>query len=217
MVLAATSNGDGPMGWSTRHPIRVWARAFGTTEHATLSSASNAVSKALQKLEERQLLARRRIGRERTIQLTLLREDGSGEPYVRPDGHALGDRFLRLSHEFWLAGWIDTLTLPGLAMLLVALHEPHGFHLPAEKVPDWYGWSADTAERGLAELLDAGLLTKQRLRRIEPLSASGHGYINRYFLQPPFAAVPGGRPAEPELLPPDGAPDPGGLIIARSH
>jgi len=31
--------------------------------------------------------------------------------------------------------------------------------LPTERVPEWYGWSADTAERGLATLEEAGLLT----------------------------------------------------------
>jgi hypothetical protein len=37
-------------------------------------------------------------------------------------------------------------------MLLVALHEKNNLELPAERVPEWYGWSADTSERGLATL-----------------------------------------------------------------
>ncbi|WP_424532518.1 hypothetical protein ACOZ38_19825 [Sphaerisporangium viridialbum] len=192
MILAATSNGDGPDGWSTTHPIRVWARAFGTTETAAPTSASNAVSKLLQKLEEQKLIERHRRGRSRNIQVILKREDGLGDPYTRPDGKHAADRFLKLPHVFWLDGWIDKLKLPGLAMLLVALCEKHGFQLPTEKMPTWYGWSADTAERGLGELEDVGILGKIRNRRVEPLSASGYGIVNTYYLQPPF-----GIPAPP--------------------
>jgi len=90
-------------------------------------------------------------GRERKIRVTLLREDGSGQPYTRP-GKGNTDRFLRLSHRFWLDGWYEKVDLPATAMLLVALHEKLNFELPTERVPDWYGWSADTAERGLATL-----------------------------------------------------------------
>lgn len=187
MVVAATSSGDGPDGWSTTHPIKVWARAFATTEHAAPGPASNAVSKTLQKLEERRLISRNRRGRKREIQITLMREDGSGDPYTRPSGTAREDRFLKLSHAFWLDGWCERLRLPGLAMLLVALSEKPGFHLPAEKMPEWYGWSADTAERGLGELIDAEILHKIPQRRTEPLSASGFSIINHYYLQPPFA------------------------------
>jgi hypothetical protein len=77
--------------------------------------------------------------------VTLLREDASGEPYFRPLGKSLSDRFLTLNHAFWLDGWRDKLKLPGLAMLLVALHETGPdkpvFQLPAEHAPKWYGWS----------------------------------------------------------------------------
>lgn len=186
MVLAATSSAHDDQGWSTTHPVRVWARAFGTTETAEESAASNAVSKMLSKLEQRGLITRQRRGRERQVRIGLLREDGSGDPYTRPDGKALPDRFLRLSHDFWLKGWSETLSLPGVAMLLVALSEKPGFSLPAERVPSWYGWSADTAERGLAELHGLGLLHKATRRRIEPLSPSGYGIRNHYYLLPPF-------------------------------
>lgn len=62
MVMAATSSGRGSDGWSTTHPIKVWARAFGTTETAEESAASNAVSKTLNKLEGRDLITRERRG-----------------------------------------------------------------------------------------------------------------------------------------------------------
>lgn len=47
-------------------------------------------------------------------------------------------------------------------MLLVALERPNDFHLPSDKAPDWYGVSADSAERGLRELRNARLLAGRR-------------------------------------------------------
>ena len=44
-------------------------------------------------------------------------------------------------------------------MLLIALSRPKdGFSMPYEYVPDWYGVSSDSAEEGLRELRNAGLL-----------------------------------------------------------
>ena len=109
--------------------------------------------------EQRNLITRQRHGRKRKIRVTLLREDASGQPYTRP-GKGNPDRFLRLPHAFWREGWHERLDLPASAMLLVALHEKANFELQAERVPDWYGWSADTAERGLATLEHFGLLAR---------------------------------------------------------
>lgn len=187
IILAATSSG-GEAGddWTTTHPIMVWARAFGTTQNAERASAANAVSKVMHRLEERRLIERSRSGRERKIKVRLLREDGSGRPYTRPAGNEAGERFLRLDHAYWEQDWQSRLTLPGLAMLLVALSEQQGFTLPTERVPGWYGWSADTAERGFAELEEVGLLSKVKYRRKEPLSPNGYGMVNKYYLGPPF-------------------------------
>jgi hypothetical protein len=186
LLLGITSNGDGQDGWSTTQPIPVWARAFGTTREATAASAATGVSKVLNRLEERRLIERERRGRERKIRVTLLREDGSGQPYTRP-GKGNTDRFLRLSHRFWLDGWYAKLDLPATAMLLVALHEKLNFELPTERVPEWYGWSADTAERGLATLEDLGLLTRTTRLKKAPLSPTGLAKVNRYLLHEPFA------------------------------
>ena len=196
MILAATSSGAGEHGWSTTHPIMVWARAFGTTRDAERTGAAGAVSKILHRLEDRDLITRARSGRERRIRVTLRREDGSGEEYTRPMGNAVADRYLRLDHAYWTQGWCDELRLPGIAMLLVLLHEKPGARLPAEHMPKWYGWSADTAERGLDELAKHGLLVKGQRVRKEPLSAAGYGRVNEYYLNPPFG------PGDPLLWPP---------------
>lgn len=172
-------------GWSTTLPIQVWARAFGTTQTATPQSAANAASKILTRLEERHLITRARKGRERHVRVTLLREDGSEKAYQRP-GLNNEDRFFRLPHIFWTQGWYKELDLPATAMLLVALHEKPGFQLPAEKVPLWYGWSADTAERGFKRLKEIHLLTVTERIKKAPLSPTGLTTVNEYNLAGPF-------------------------------
>jgi hypothetical protein len=82
MILAATSSGDSDNGWTTTHPIMVWARAFGTTRDAERAAAANAVSKILHRLEDRKLIERTLSGRERRIRVGLRCEDGSGDPYI---------------------------------------------------------------------------------------------------------------------------------------
>ncbi|HEX5496900.1 MAG TPA: hypothetical protein VFX70_20250 [Mycobacteriales bacterium] len=186
LLIGIISSGAGAEGWSTTLAIQVWARAFGTTEHATAASAATAASKVLARLEDRHLITRARRGRERKIRVTLLREDGSGEPYTRP---AAGntDRFLKLPHSYWRDGWYAKLDLPATAMLLVALHERPIFELPTARVPEWYGWSADTAERGFATLGKLRLLAKIPRLKKAPLSPTGLAKVNMYLLAGPFS------------------------------
>lgn len=206
MILAVTSSGDGEDGWSTTLPTMVWARAFGTTRDAERAGAANAVSKILHRLEERLLVTRARRGRQRNIRVGLRREDGSGEEYTRPKGTARAEQFFTLDHAFWLDGWCEKLSLPALAMLLVSLHETGAtkpsFTLPTEHMPKWYGWSADTAERGLSELQDHGLLLKITNTRKEPLSASGWGRINEYYPLAPFGPTKMPSPKTPTEVAP---------------
>lgn len=60
---------------------------------------------------------------------------------------------------------------------------------PAERVPVWYGWSADTAERGLAALEQLGLLTHTIRLKKAPLSPTGLTRVNRYLLHAPFGKL----------------------------
>jgi hypothetical protein len=188
LLHAFISNGTD--GWSATLPLRTWARAFGTTRDAELRSASTAATKLLTRLEDRKLISRARSGRERQVTVTLLRPDGTGEPYTRPKGTNESDRFLNLSHRFWTEDWHRKLDLSATAMLLVALHEKPGFELVTERVPAWYGWSADTAERGLKKLQDHGLILVEKRVRKAPLAPNGITVRNAYTLTGPFAAAP---------------------------
>jgi hypothetical protein len=184
LLYGIISNGD--EGWSTTLPIATWARALDITAQTPGPAGVNAASKTLGRLEQRQLIERKRTGRERKVRITLKREDGSGQPYTRP-GRGNTDRYLKLPHAYWTEGWFRKLDLPATAMLLVALHEKPGFRLPTEHMQEWYGWSPDTAERGFNSLIDLEILTKEIRLRKAPLSPTGLAEMNEYTLQGAFA------------------------------
>ncbi len=79
-----------------------------------------------------------------------------------------------------------TLSFPAKAMLLIASTLKPPFILPSEKVPKWYGISPDSAERGLRELCEAGLLTRRYTWREDWLSGSGKVKEYEYRLRSPY-------------------------------
>ncbi|MFG1913066.1 hypothetical protein [Kribbella sp. NPDC048928] len=191
-LWAIISSGKHQDGWSKTLPLIVWARAFDTVQTAELSSATSAVSKILTRLEQRRLIERHRTGRERKVRVTILREDGSGDPYTHPAEVRPRDTYLKLPHAYWTEGWHEKLDLAATAMLLVALHEKPVFRLATEHMEEWYGWSPDTAEAGFKTLEDNGLLDKTREREDQPLSPLGFTFYNLYELTGPFKRT---RPA----------------------
>jgi hypothetical protein len=140
--------------WDCDYPSGTWIRAFGLTDTATMVSARGVISKILRRLETRKLIRRGRSGRRAVV--TLLKEDGSAEPYERPV--AKNDNWFHLPYEYWIEGHYKLLSLPAKTMLLVALSLQDNFYLPLEKAPRWYGVSADSAGRGLRELQAHGFL-----------------------------------------------------------
>ncbi|MFI5534538.1 hypothetical protein ACIA8O_38985 [Kitasatospora sp. NPDC051853] len=189
LVIIAATSAETAEGWSTSHSGGVWARAFGTTENATPASARTAVTKVFQRLRERNLITYERVAGSWDIQVTLLREDGSGQPYTRP-GNQNRDAYLKIPFELWRTGLFDELSLPALAMLLTASCEPAFFELPTERMKEWYGWSPDTAERGFRELAKTGVIQVYKTYITAPLSPTGTAEVNRYMLLDPFIARP---------------------------
>lgn len=167
----------------------VWARALRFTGK---TADEQTVSRIWRRLAGLRLVSRSRSGR--LADIGLLREDGSGEVYVHPG--TAGDPYLQLPVAYWLdedERWCSTLGLPAKAMLLVALSLRPGFLLPVEKAPDWYGISADTAQRGLASLVERGLVKRERTRKTAPLVPAGYSYDSHYTLRGDFYSEWGGN------------------------
>lgn len=172
--------------WDAALPSAVWARAIGVPLPNSKGAASS-ISKAWLRLERRELIRRERS--QRKARITLLREDGSGEPYTHPGTEG---GYFKLPHAFWREGpsadqrWSQLLTLPELAMLLIACSHKPRFRLPLESAPAWYGVSADTASRGFHGLEKHGALIVDRTFKTAPLAPAGYTAENRYTLRPPF-------------------------------
>ena len=174
--------------WDVALHSAVWARALGLPDPMS-QTARGRVSKAWARLVERKLVERSRRGR--TAEFKLLREDGSGEDYTRPDGKG-SDGFISVPHGLWTGGpddstrWFEVLSLPDLAFLVIALSHRRTFRLPVERGPKYYGISADTLLRGSRGLREKGLLSVQRRATKAPLAPEGFSYENEYTLKPPF-------------------------------
>lgn len=134
--------------------LGTWANILSTRTPCGITTAS----KSFKVLEDMGLLTRSRAGG-KTV-LTLLCEDGSRKPWFKA-GSRGSEQYFVVPHEYWTDGYIDTLRLPGKAMLFIMLKETQVnpvFKMGIEQAHEWYGISERTAERGYRELSDAGLL-----------------------------------------------------------
>lgn len=193
LVSAVTSGGDYSVTeWST-----TWARSVGIFDETTGTAA---VSRAWKVLRDLNLITRAR-GKEGKSVITKLNENGSGTPYTQPGD---GEPYFQLPYEYWDNGWHNTLSLPGKAMLLIASSQRKlKFTLPQERMPNWYGISADTAGKGIRELLRHGILVHVDDEWYNTLSTrSGRASRPVYALWPPFTPRGIGSPT------PNGAPAP---------
>ncbi|MBK5219184.1 MAG: hypothetical protein JJE35_05290 [Thermoleophilia bacterium] len=149
-------------------------------------SASNraTVSRSWSWLEEKRLISSHRQGRDRGIEI--LREDGTGQLWQPPGAHH--EAYFGLPLAYWRGGYASELSLPAKSVLLIGLslqsREEPFFQLPLRRGSDWYGLSASTLRRGLAELRRVGLLRRWAERRETEGSPLGHTYDQRYALNP---------------------------------
>ncbi|MGW2932634.1 hypothetical protein ACWDA7_12390 [Streptomyces sp. NPDC001156] len=193
MVVGACSKANED-GWTTTHDSMVWARLFDTHINVTAQSARTAAWRTLQRLEDRGLLICDRPRGSTRISVTLLREDGQGAPYTRPDGTKAEDRWVNLPIAFWKRQFDEQIEVPGLAMLLAVAAGKAWSRFPAERSPEWYGWSPDTTERGLRKLIDLGLADRREAYVKAPLSPSGHTLVYEYNLKKWMRPARGKKP-----------------------
>jgi hypothetical protein len=161
----------------TYHPS-VWIRAMGLPED---DSGRRTLRRNWELLRTLRLVATRRSGRLLTV--TLLREDGSGEPYEHP-GKA--GNYFKLPHQFWLEGYDERLSLPETTLLLISLTLGDWFWMPQERGAAWYGLSVSTMQRGLRGLVARGVLKREKHYKPAPLAPAGYTEQLHYCLQSPF-------------------------------
>lgn len=194
IVGASGASDEKRGGWVTELDSLVWGRLFDAEEAATPQAARTAAWRTMGRLENRKLIERTREPGARMIAVTLLREDGSRRPYTRPKGETADDRFLRLPVRFWKDGYDSKITLPGLAMLLVLAAEKPWSSYPPDRMQEWYGWSADTTQRGLKNLLDLKLAERRESYKKAPLAPLGSTLIYQYRLVSWMRPKAGNRP-----------------------
>ncbi|MFJ5608197.1 hypothetical protein ACIQCJ_02205 [Streptomyces sp. NPDC093221] len=168
--------------YDTTHDSAVWARLLDTNVAATDQAARTAAWRTLQRLQDRGLIRCTRTRGSTMITVALLREDGSGLEYTRPDGKIAADRFINIPNAFWTKGYDEVIDVPGLAMFLTVAREKQWSSFTADKAPEWYGWSPDTHLRGLQKLLGLGLVERRATYRKTPLSPTGTTLIYQYRL-----------------------------------
>lgn len=138
--------------------LGTWARLLSVRSPCTRDTAD----RTFRQLEEMRLVTVNPSSD--GYEIGLLREDGSGDPWVRPGSvEEDGPGFFVIPNSFWHDGLVDRLGMPGLAMFLVTLAETQDpkkprFWMSYEDAPVWYGVSERTAERGYGELRTEKLL-----------------------------------------------------------
>lgn len=167
--------------WDATLAATVWARLLGLEGN----NATSLISRNWSWLEQRGLIETRRKGRLREV--IILREDGSGQPYVHPGaGDPPEGFYFKLPHSYFALGYPDRMGLPAKAMLLIALSLEDDFILPIDHAPRWYGLSRDSVKTGLQTLRLLGLLDVRSERKTAPLSPLGYTVQRRYRVRPPL-------------------------------
>jgi hypothetical protein len=151
-------------------------------------SSRTAISKGWAWLEEAKLIRRERRGR--LAQITLLSDDGSGEPYRHPFDRNPREPYIALPYDFWRDGWNEKLDLPALVVLMIGMSLPKGFILPQGHVQRWYGISPATLSKGIKTLRHLDLLQVNRDAEAAPLAPEGFRYVYRYTVLEPFHRRP---------------------------
>ena len=173
---------------------QVWARLVGLREDIT---GRRTVRRNWNMLADLGLVKINPPRRAPVVQL--LREDGTGAEYAPP----ATERYVRLPFVYWWDHFNESLSMPAKAMLFIALSQPDWFRMPSADVPAWYGIGSVSAQRGLAELTERGLLEMHGVKKPAPLTKNKFATDFFYRLRPPFGPVhkaSKSAPAELQLL-----------------
>ena len=182
-----------------RDPLRseVWLRLV-TVTGGSLTWSHSSLSEAWSNLVDMGLVDRTRV--RRMAHVVPRREDTKSD-YERPNGQKRIDRYFQLPGAFWTEKWFDSLSLPGLCMLLLLLKETNDndaeFHVTHKQVEQWYGISASSAAKGFTELEDLGLVSVRRDQIKAGLALKGYTYHLYYSLNGDFSTAARSSGAKP--------------------
>ena len=158
--------------YATLQSARKWAELLALPDPT--KNGARRIKDALKTLAEQKLVKVDHRRGESSV-VTLLRDDGSDQPYTVPRGLEKKDYYFLIPAEMWTTGKLQRLSAAGLAMLLAVL----SWKKPGEDVwwstemfPGQYGLSSATRARGTAELVEAGLLQVDR-KLIPPKAGKG--------------------------------------------
>ncbi len=164
-----------------------WIRFLSSNKTGSLTWTAQSLSHAWKVLEDAGLVERTLVNRLKKV--TPLHESGSREPYTSPDGDK-GGLYVGLPHTFWTDELHATLSWPALAVLLILLKETSGrpsAELPVDKAEKYYGISRTTAETGLAELRDIGLVLSRDRWVQDHVAGEGRRWASLHALLGPYS------------------------------
>lgn len=164
-----------------------WIRFLSSDKTGSLTWTAQSLSHAWKVLEDAGLVERTLVNRLKKV--TPLHESGSGEPYRSPDGKMRG-LYVALPHTFWTDELHATLSWPALAVLLILLKETSGrpsAELPVDKAEKYYGISRTTAEAGITELRDKGLLLSATRWVQDHVAGEGRRWASLHALIGPYS------------------------------
>lgn len=154
--------------YDTEIPAGRWAELLGLPEPRTLGARR--VAKALVTLEKIGLVKLEPRAGDSTL-VTLLNESGSGRRYVLPSTASAKanseearkrNLYFKVPLRLWTRGEIQTMSAPGVAMLLVLLDSRNRDGSPTwwstKYFPDTFGLSAAARTKGTGELIDRNLV-----------------------------------------------------------
>lgn len=146
----------------TPYPSGFWLRALQVTS-GDLTWSKSSLSATWATLVDMGLATRKRT--RRMADVVPRREDGEAN-YEAPTGNKIINRYFTLPGAFWTEKYFDTLSLPAICVLLIVLKETNDkddeIHLTYPQFDEWYGISASSAQKGIAELEAAKLLTTRK-------------------------------------------------------
>lgn len=148
-----------------------WAELLGQEDPR--EAGARAIRDALHELAERDLV---RLDSQGSRTEIILRNESSptnnkGKPHPYQPPFITGDPYIQVPRTLWTSGLAGALSGAGIAMYLCSLamtrHDDPEFFIAAHFFDEHYGISRSSRKRGLAELVDKGILTVYKAESVD--------------------------------------------------